>query len=146
MQLDKIDKKALQVFTLTYGLNKDIKFTLLESLGSDSDSNKIAQQMTQLYNIKTMAETLMLSLPKINNMEHFPADYLRMNQLNAKAVKHLLSRGILKEVPLMLESDALDIDTTPEDFSSVVDEFDGLYSKYIFFIDYLSKRRTKYGK
>lgn len=146
MQLDKIDKKALQVFTLTYGLNKDIKFTLLESLGSDSDSNKIVQQMTQLYNIKSMTETLMLSLPKINNMEHFPADYLRMNQLNAKAVKHLLSRGILKEVPLMLESDALDIDTTPEDFSSVVDEFDSLYSKYIFFIDYLSKRRAKYGK
>lgn len=146
MSLDEIDKKALQVFTLTYGLNKDIKLVLLESLGSNSDSNKIAQQMAQLYNIKTMAKTLMLSLPKINNMEHFSADYLRMNQLNAKAIKHLLSRGILKEVPLMLESDALAIDTTPGDFSLVADEFGNLYSKYIFFIDYLSKRRAKYGK
>lgn len=139
MALNENDKKALRVFTLTYGLNKDIKFALLESLGSSGD--KIAQQMARLYNIKTMMETLTLSLPKINGMDQFPDDYLRMNQINAKAVKYLLSRGLLKEIPAILELDALELDTTPEDFASVADEFEEIYNKYVFFLDYLNRRR-----
>lgn len=125
---------------LTYGLNKDIKYALLESLDS-SRNGELLKQMAQLHNICTMAETLVLSLPKINGLERFPADYLRMNQLNAKAAKYLLSRGRPKEILALLEPDALDLDNTPEDFVTVADEFEVIYNKYVFFVNFLNQRR-----